>query len=101
MREGVALSRLEQLGVNAPRPVFYGARKVDGLWQGVLVTEDLGGFIDLDTWYGQGAASLLTTTQHLRLLERLAQMLARLHSANGSTVACVPTHLYQGLDYRR
>ncbi|MFJ5253999.1 lipopolysaccharide kinase InaA family protein [Pseudomonas sp. NPDC088414] len=80
LREGIALSRLQQLGVNAPRPVFYGARKVDGVWQGVLVTKDLGGFIDLDTWYSQGAASLLTTAQHLRLLERLAQMLARMHS---------------------
>lgn len=80
LREGIALSRLEKLGVKAPRPVFYGARKVQGVWQGVLVTEDLGGFIDLDTWYGQGAASLLTTEQHQQLLERLAQMLARMHS---------------------
>jgi tRNA A-37 threonylcarbamoyl transferase component Bud32 len=80
LREGIALSRLEELGVNAPKPVFYGARKVRGTWQGVLVTADLGGFIDLDTWYSQGSASMLTTEQHQQLFKRLAQMLARMHS---------------------
>ncbi|WP_339487743.1 lipopolysaccharide kinase InaA family protein [Pseudomonas sp. EL_65y_Pfl2_R95] len=80
LREGIALSRLVELGVNAPKPVFYGTRKVAGIWQGVLVTEDLGGFIDLDTWYAQGGASTLTTEQHQQLFKRLAQTLARMHS---------------------
>lgn len=79
LREGIALSRLAELGVNAPRPVFYGARKVAGVWQGVLVTKDLGGFIDLDTWYAQGGARTLTTEQHQRLFKRLAETLAKMH----------------------
>ncbi|MDR9751506.1 lipopolysaccharide kinase InaA family protein [Pseudomonas sp. SZMC_28357] len=79
LREGRALSKLLQLGVLAPNPIFYNARKVKGVWQGILVTKDLNGFQDLDTWYAGGGRSGLTDAEHLKVLERLATLLSRLH----------------------
>jgi tRNA A-37 threonylcarbamoyl transferase component Bud32 len=79
MREGRALSKLLQLGVNAPQPIFYGAQKIKGLWHGILVTKDLNGFQDLDTWYDQGARTQLTSNEHDKVLEKLASLLARMH----------------------
>lgn len=79
MREGRALSRLDQLKVLAPKPIFYGARKVDGVWQGLLVTKDLNGFQDMDTWYAEGARTRYTEAEHLRVFEQLAFLLSRMH----------------------
>jgi hypothetical protein len=81
MREGRALSKLLQLGVAAPAPIFYGAQKVDGIWRGILVTQDLGGFQDLDTWYSEGGRTRLTEDEHLKILDQLAQLLSRMHLA--------------------
>lgn len=30
LREGVALSKLDRIGVLAPKPLYYGARKIEG-----------------------------------------------------------------------
>ena len=79
LREGKALSKLQELGVPAPQPIFYSAKKVDGVWQGLLVTKDLNGFQDLDTWYDNGGQARLSEHEHLQLLERLATLLARMH----------------------
>lgn len=81
MREGKALSKLLQLGVAAPSPIFYGAQKVDGVWRGILVTKDLGGFQDLDTWYSEGGRTQLSEDEHLKILDQLAQLLSRMHRA--------------------
>ncbi|MHA3737194.1 lipopolysaccharide kinase InaA family protein [Pseudomonas sp. Eth.TT006] len=79
LREGRALSKLVQLGVNAPQPIYYGAQKVAGVWHGILVTKDLNGFQDLDSWYEHGAGSQLTAEQHDGILEKLAVLMARMH----------------------
>mgnify|MGYP001042326622 CR=1 FL=1 len=81
MREGKALSKLLQLGVAAPAPLFYGAQKVDGVWRGILVTKDLGGFQDLDSWYSEGGRKQITEIEHLKMLDQLAQLLSRMHLA--------------------
>jgi hypothetical protein len=70
---------LLELGVTAPDPIFYGAQKIAGVWHGVLVTKDLVGFQDLDTWYDQGARARLTQDQHLLLFEKLAILLSKMH----------------------
>jgi len=77
IREGKALDRLYALGVKAPETVFYGARKVNGQWQGLLVTRELTGFRDLDTWLAD--QSNLSQENHLVILTNLAVMLAKLH----------------------
>lgn len=79
LREGQALSKLLQLGVNAPHPIYYGAQKLEGVWHGVLVTKDLNGFQDMDTWYEQGARIRLTQGEHDKVLEKLATLLSRMH----------------------
>lgn len=79
LREGKALSRLLELGVTAPLPIFYGAKKIAGVWHGLLVTKDLTGFKDLDTWYDQGARFRLTQDQHLQIFEKLADLLSKMH----------------------
>lgn len=79
LREGQALSKLQQLGVNAPQPIYYGVQKLDGVWHGILVTRDLGGFQDMDSWYDQGARTSLTQEEHNKVLEKLATLLARMH----------------------
>lgn len=79
LREGHALSKLLQLGVNAPQPIYYGARKLKGVWHGLLVTKDLNGFEDLDTWYAQGARERMSQHEHDKVLEKLASLLSRMH----------------------
>jgi hypothetical protein len=79
LREGHALASLHSLNVSAPNPVFYGARKVDGVWQGLLVTKDLGEFQDLDSWYHAGGQDRYSPEENMRLFEQLAFLLSRMH----------------------
>ena len=81
LREGAALSRLDQFGVMAPKPIYYGARKVDGTWRGLLVTRELEGYQDLDTWYADPASAHLGEEEHLVILSNLAALLAKMHHA--------------------
>lgn len=80
LREGYALTNLQRLNVTAPEPVFYGARKINGVWQGLLVTKDLSGFQDLDSWYAQGGSERYTDDENSRLFEQLAFLLSRMHA---------------------
>ncbi|MFJ5295619.1 lipopolysaccharide kinase InaA family protein [Pseudomonas sp. NPDC088368] len=79
IREGMALDRLFKLGVRAPQPIFYGARKINGTWHGLLVTRELAGFRDLETWLGDQALNGLSQEDHLVVLKNLAVLLAKLH----------------------
>ena len=81
LREGVALSRLDRFDVMAPKPVYYGARKVGGTWHGLLVTRELVGYQDLDTWYADPASAHLGEKDHLVILEHLAALLSKMHQA--------------------
>jgi len=79
LREGIALSRLDQMGVLAPKPLYFGSRKIDGQWQGLLVTRELVGFRDLDTWLTDEAQRHLSQEDHLAILTNLAVLLGKLH----------------------
>lgn len=81
LREGAALSRLDQLGVLAPKPIYCGARKIGGTWHGLLVTRELRGYQDLDTWYAEQAGKQLPEKDHLAILQNLAVLLAKMHQA--------------------
>jgi tRNA A-37 threonylcarbamoyl transferase component Bud32 len=48
-RERVNISRLQALGLSVPNPVFHGERKSAEGYEAVLVTEELAGFLSLDT----------------------------------------------------
>ncbi|MDH0748833.1 InaA protein [Pseudomonas sp. GD03842] len=98
MREGAALDRLQALGVKAPQPIFYGARKVSGTWQGLLVTRNLEGFTDLDSWFADDAQADLSPEDHLTLLNNLAVLLARLHRGRQQHGCMRSKHIFINAD---
>ncbi|MBC3411846.1 InaA protein [Pseudomonas sp. SWRI107] len=81
LRELDALQSFEQLGVRVPRIVFAGAERddADHQWYALLVSEALDGFVDLDTWFAEGARERYPQLVHERMLKDLAENLARMH----------------------
>lgn len=75
LREAEALRAVAALEVPVPTVAYYGARKHDGQWHAILVTEALDGFLDLDTWYRQPQAP----ARRAAMLHQLALALARMH----------------------
>jgi len=80
LREYDALNSFEQLGVRVPHIVYCGVeRDADHQWRALLVSEALDGFEDCDTWYANGARERYSLTLHERVLQDLAENLARMH----------------------
>ena len=80
LRERDALLALSALSVNVPELVFCGARQApDGQWRALLVTAALDGFIEIDNWYAAGGRERYGEAVHERVLEAVAQNLARMH----------------------
>jgi hypothetical protein len=73
-----------------PRVVFGGARKHQGQWQALLITEALSGFVSLDHWYAGAPAATLNQA----ILRQLAASLARLHHARWQHGCCYPKHIF-------
>ncbi len=87
VREARALAAYRAAGVRVPRTVFVGARR-QGQWQGLLVTEELKGFISLDDWYAGNGEFQHGAAVHRHMLRELAQTLARAH-AQGLQHGCL------------
>lgn len=79
VREARALAAYRAAGVRVPQTVFSGARRADGHWQGLLVTEELRDFISLDQWYALGAREQHGAAVHRHMLRELAAALGRAH----------------------
>ena len=90
LREELALRACEQLGVPVPKLVFCAAREHQGQWQGVLVTEELTGFVSLGQWY----ASEETVTRRRAVLQQLAVVLRRLHGGRRQHGCLYAKHIY-------
>ncbi|MCP5267993.1 MAG: InaA protein [Zoogloeaceae bacterium] len=56
-RERLNIGRLQKLGLRVPTPVFHGERKTAEGYEAVLVTEELAGFLALDTQTGLDASA--------------------------------------------
>lgn len=78
LREAEAYQAYSALGVRVPKVVFQGARKRNGQWQALLVTEELRGFCSLEDWYLEQAAEAGAERCH-EMLNLLAANLASLH----------------------
>jgi hypothetical protein len=78
------------LGIRTPRLVYGGARKRQGQWQALLVTEALQDFVSLDRWYADDAGAALKEL----VLYRLASVLARMHLAGWQHGCCYPKHVF-------
>ena len=96
LREEQALIACEQLGVTVPRRVFCAARKQQGRWQALLITEELSGFVSLDQWYAQHAPKLDEYSRKA-VLRRLALVLQRLHRRRRQHGSLYSKHVYISL----
>ncbi|MCF7201651.1 lipopolysaccharide kinase InaA family protein [Pseudomonas oligotrophica] len=94
LREYAALRAFERLGIRVPRMVYCAARKQDGRWQALLVTEALEGFVSLEDWYRGEARAVHGEALQRGMLRSLAQTLARLHRAGWQHGCLYPKHLF-------
>lgn len=79
LREREALFGLQRLGVRVPHLVFCGATRTEQGWHGLLVTEALEGFVDLNEWIASGEHERQGKAVREKLLQQLAYTLARMH----------------------
>ena len=79
LRERDALLGLSRLGIRVPRLVYCGASRQAGQgWRGLLVSEALDGFSDIESWYAAGGRER-AGQQHDALLQQIGATLARMH----------------------
>lgn len=79
LRERDALLGLSRLGVRVPRLVYCDVDyQVELGWRGLLVSEALEGFCDIDSWYAAGGRER-AGEQHAQLLQQIGATLARMH----------------------
>ncbi|MBC3374150.1 InaA protein [Pseudomonas sp. SWRI92] len=80
LREERALLALTELNVTVPQIVFCGAQR-DPVhkWRALLVTQALDGFEEIEHWYAAGGRERHGEAVHDRILEALAENLARMH----------------------
>ncbi|MBM3108855.1 InaA protein [Pseudomonas sp. V1] len=80
LREYDAINSFAQLGVRVPHVVYCGVeRDAQNQWRALLVSKALDGFEDSDNWYASGARERYSDALHERMLQDLAQNLARMH----------------------
>ena len=77
MRERKVLLACAALKVIVPTLVYAECRKVDGVWQALLITEALEGFSSLEECYARGDEQLWGEALHLRVLQEVGACLAR------------------------
>lgn len=94
MREKFAMDAFSGLGIQVPGMVFAEARKVDGDWQAVLVTHELAGFCDLESWYCAGGRERLGEEQHNLFLGKLGRMLGVMHQHRWQHTCLYPKHIF-------
>ncbi|ROM92453.1 lipopolysaccharide kinase InaA family protein [Pseudomonas brassicacearum] len=80
LRELDALNGLRLLNVRVPELVFCGAQR-DPVhqWRALLVTAALDGFVEIEDWYASGGRERYGEALHERVLQDLAENLARMH----------------------
>ena len=95
LRERDALLSLSLLGVKAPSLRYCDVQcDAAGLWRGLLVTEELKGFQQLDHWYAGGGRERFGVAVNEQMLEQVAGMLARLHRAGWQHGCLYQKHLF-------
>lgn len=99
LRERNALLALNELGVPVPRLVYCGVeRDPQQGWRGVLVTEALEGFENVELWYAQGGREACGETQHTRLLKQIGATLARMHLGHWQHGCLYAKHVFVRLE---
>lgn len=99
LRERKALRALAALGVPVPRLIYCGIEHDPQRgWCGLLVTECLHGFEDIDSWYARGGRETCDETQHTRLLRQIGATLARMHLGRWQHGCLYAKHVFVRLD---
>jgi len=94
VREHRALEAYRAAGVRVPSLVFAGSRRQQGVWQGLLVTEELKGFISMDQWYAEDAPSVRGNATHQHMLRELAKTLSLAHAAGWQHGCLYSKHVF-------
>ena len=99
LRERKALLALDALGVKVPRLVYCGIEH-DPLqgWRGLLVTEALEGFEDIEHWYAQGGREAYGEGPHGELLQQIGATLARMHLGRWQHGCLYAKHVFINLE---
>lgn len=80
LRERSALLALDALGVPVPQLIYCGVeRDPQQGWRGLLVTAELEGFVDIESWYARSSHEACGEAVHARLLQLVGATLARMH----------------------
>lgn len=90
LREQQAYRALARIGIKTPKLVYCAARRQQGHWQALLVTEALPGFVSLEQCY----ASTPSAEFRQAMLQQLAATLARLHQAGWQHGCCYAKHIF-------
>jgi len=90
MRELEAYRAFARLGISVPKIVYGAARKHEGDWQALLITQALSGFISLEQWYAVERSAEQVTV----MLTALANTLARLHHSRWQHGCCYAKHIF-------
>lgn len=90
VRELQAYQAFDRLGITVPTLVYGSARKHQGQWQALLITQTLQGFISLDQWYAEARPA----EQSRCMLTALASTLARLHQSRWQHSCCYAKHIF-------
>lgn len=94
LRERDALLGLSRLGVRVPRLVYCGAYHQAGQgWRGLLISESLDGFCDIESWYAGGGREQAGAL-HDALLQQIGAMLARMHQGRWQHGCLYAKHVF-------
>ncbi len=90
------IQALQRAGVPSLEPVYYGQRKVKGVWRAILVTRELKGFEPLNQWMRDWleAGWANSVQQRRALIPEVSTVVRRLHDHRLVHNALHPKHLF-------
>ncbi|CDM39457.1 lipopolysaccharide kinase InaA family protein [Ectopseudomonas oleovorans] len=98
LRERSALLALDALGVPVPKLIYCGVeRDPQQGWRGLLVTAELEGFMDIESWYAKGGREACGEAVHTELLQLVGATLARMHLGRWQHGCLYAKHVFVNL----
>ena len=94
LRERRALLDLRRHGVQVPQIVYCGTERGADGWRGLLVSAELAGFQDIESWYAAGGRRQLDPARHDQLLQQIGAMLARMNLARWQHGCLYAKHVF-------
>lgn len=93
IRERARIKKFESLGVTVPKIVYCDAMKIEGVWHGLLATEEMPGYQCISDWYANEAPNASPETKQ-QLLEQVAHAFKKIHDAHYQHGSCSVRHIY-------